>query len=142
MSANSRRLSGLLLIATCVTVSHAAENTEPSKPVSAEAGMRAYVDPATGELSGQPVTAEQKRAAESTDPAFRQDDEGLRIIYFEDGSSMMDLQGRFQQATVAEVQADGSLSTWCNDADHIELGKHRHGAGQQPVSAATDRDER
>ncbi len=142
MRAKSHPLLGLFLSAACVASSQAADNTEPSQSVAVEAGMRAYVDPATGELSGQPVTAEQQRAAEATDPALRQDDEGLRIVYFEDGSSMMDLQGRFQQATVAEVQADGSLGTWCSDADHIELGKHRHDSGSRAAPVAPARDDR
>ena len=113
---------------------------------AAAAGMRAYVDPATGKLVSQPVTAEQQRQATASDPAFGQDSSDLRVVQMPDGSTMMDLQGRFQQATVATKQADGSLSTYCKDADHLSLGKHRHQAAGAAADAqptpATTREER
>lgn len=115
-------------------------------PATAEAGMRAYVDPATGKLVSQPVTAEQQRQATASDPAFSQDSSDLRVVQMPDGSTMMDLQGRFQQATVADKQADGSLRTYCNDADHLALGKHHHDAASTAVDVqptpATTREER
>jgi len=102
---------------------------------AAAAGMRAYVDPATGKLVSQPVTAEQQRQATASDPAFSQDSSDLRVVQMPDGSTMMDLQGRFQQATVVAKQSDGSLSTYCNDADHLTLGTHRH----EPATSTVDR---
>ena len=110
---------------------------------AAAAGMRAYVDPATGKLVSQPVTAEQQRQATASDPAFGQDSSDLRVVQMPDGSTMMDLQGRFQQATVAAKQADGSLSTYCNDADHRSLGQHQHeAAGTAQPTPATTREQR
>ncbi|PIV34319.1 MAG: hypothetical protein COS34_04675 [Lysobacterales bacterium CG02_land_8_20_14_3_00_62_12] len=106
-----------------------------SGAATAQAGMRAYVDPATGKLVSQPVTAEQKRQATTVDPAFSQDSSDLRVVQMPDGSTMMDLQGRFQQATVVAKQSDGSLSTYCNDADHLTLGTHRH----EPATSTVDR---
>ena len=141
MRVQPQLLSGLFLAACCLATGHAEESPAPTS-TAAEVGMRAYVDPATGELSAEPVTAEQKRAAESADGLFRQDDQGLRIVYFEDGSSMMDLQGRFQQATVAEVQADGRLRTWCNDADHLALGPHQHDGGAEATTTVPTREQR
>ena len=111
----------------------------------AEAGLRVYVDPATGQIVSQPVTAEQQRAAAAADAAnasFNQSDEGLQIVYFADGSSMMDLQGRFQLATVATAQADGTVRTSCNDADHLKLGEHTHDPDAKPVVVNPIRDVR
>jgi hypothetical protein len=126
-------------------MSSAATEQEASQVQSAPtntAGLRAFVDPETGQLVSQPVTDAQKRAVEAVDPSFRQDDEGLQIVYFADGSSMMDLQGRFQQATVAEAKPDGSLRTYCNDADHLKLGKHTHDPETAPVTVNPAREER
>ena len=135
-------LFGALLSASAVTVVAADDTSRQAKPAQAESGLRAYVDPETGQLTSQPVTAEQKRASEAVDPTFRQDDEGLQIVYFEDGSSMMDLQGRFEQATVVEVQSDASLRTYCSDADHLRLGKHAHAPLATSPSAPSTREER
>jgi hypothetical protein len=124
-------LLALLMMGLLQSV-HADE--QKSETTAAAAGMRAYVDPATGKLVSQPVTAEQQRQATASEPAFSQDSSDLRVVQMPDGSTMMDLQGRFQQATVAAKQTDGSLRTYCNDADHLALGKHRHDA----TSAAVD----
>jgi hypothetical protein len=59
-----------------------------------------------------------------------------------DGSTMLDLQGRFQQATVATQQADGSLTTYCNDADHLALGQHSHAAKAGDPAPTNSREER
>ena len=53
----------------------------------------------------------------------------------------------FDQATVASVQSDGRLTTYCNDADHLALGKHRHEAKSDavltaPAAPANTREER
>lgn len=141
MNAYSKFVFGALLSVSLVSV-NAASSAEDTKPAQGQSGMRAFVDPSTGQLVSQPVTPEQQRAVEAVDPAFRQDDEGLQIVYFADGSSMMDLQGRFQQATVVEVQADKSLRTYCNDADHLKLGQHTHDKAAAPVTVNPVREER
>lgn len=119
------------LILGCVlgvtAVANAAEEpANKTPPVANESAMRVYVDPVTGELVSQPVTAEQRQAASAADETFSQDGTGLREVQMPDGSYMVDLQGRFQQATVVEAGAKGVLKTRCGDADHVELGTHDH----------------
>lgn len=132
---------------------HAGDQKSESAPAPAvtapqgEVGMRAYVDPQSGQLVSEPVTDEQRRQATEVDPAFSQDSSDLEVVHLPDGSTMMDLQGRFQQATVASVQSDGRLTTYCNDADHLALGKHSHEAKADavltaPAAPANTREER
>lgn len=144
MTMQSNVLFGALLAVSAVAFAAPAEeavkpqSAQSQQSVQSEQGMRVYVDPATGELVSQPTTEEGKRAAaaDAKSQAFRQDDEGLVVEHHADGSMSMDLQGRFQQATVAEVQADGSIRTYCSDADHMKLGHHSHDETAQPVSVA------
>lgn len=118
-----------LLLFTAAASAYAADE-KASQPTAtgstAEAGLRVYVDPQSGELVSQPVTPEQRRQSANTDAAFNQDASDLVPVKMPDGSTMVDLQGRFQQATVATVQPDGSIRTYCNDADHVAQGQHNH----------------
>jgi hypothetical protein len=141
MNARSKFVFGALLSVSVVSM-NAASAAEETKPAQGQSGMRAFVDPETGQLVSQPVTPEQQRAVEAVDPSFRQDSEGLQVIYFADGSSMANLEGRFQQATVVEVQADKSLRTYCSDADHLKMGQHTHDEAAAPVSVHPAREER
>ena len=144
-------LVGALLSASIITVAVAAEKQDvaPSSKAEAsaevvahaESGMRAYVDPETGALTSRPVTAEQRAKSHQADAGFREDTEDLQIVRRADGAIFMDLQGRFQQATVATVQSDDSIKTYCSDADHLKLGKHEHEAAA-PVTATSTRDVR
>jgi hypothetical protein len=134
---------GALLGASMITNAATEQEASSAQASPAQAsGLRAFIDPETGQLVSQPVTQAQKNAVEAVDPAFRQDDEGLQIVYFADGSSMMDLQGRFQLATVVETKPDGSLRTYCSDADHLKLGQHTHDPEAAPVTVNPVREER
>jgi hypothetical protein len=137
-------LLGASMMTNAATENAATEqNASPAQPSPVQAsGLRVFIDPETGQLVSQPITEAQKKAVEAVDPSFRQDDEGLQIVYFADGSSMMDLQGRFQQATVAEAQPDGSLRTYCDDADHLKHGNHTHDPDATPVTVNPTREER
>jgi hypothetical protein len=130
-------LLSVTLAGTAAADQGAAEKAQPEN-VQAEAGMRVYVDPETGQLTSTPVTPEQRAQAESSE-AFRQDDTGLRVVHMPDGSSMMDLQGRFEQATAAQVTAEGKLQTYCSDADHLKLGQHAHADAGAPVVDSNER---
>ena len=77
------------------------------------ASLRAHIDPETGEL------VQQHMAEEFADPdlanALSRSPEGLVEIYHPDGHVSVDLQGRFQSASVARINADGKLETGCAD---------------------------
>jgi hypothetical protein len=76
------------------------------------AGQDLQVDSQDGKR--QPLTPEEaKRLAVSLKDVLNQSTEGLAQVQHEDGSVSMDLQGRFQNVTVARVNKDGSITQSC-----------------------------
>jgi cytoskeletal protein RodZ len=100
--------------------------------VSAEAGMRIYRDPETGQIG--PPTAEGIAAA-STDPSTSEEMTGLRQVMLPDGSVMIDLQGRFQESMVVQLDSKGQRVMSCT-RDPQALMKHA------PVAKTPQREER
>jgi hypothetical protein len=80
---------------------------------AAAAGLVAFIDPATGGLTATPT--EEQRAAMRTALAALVNDsgEGLVEVRLPDGSVVMDLQGRFQEAVVVQVAPDGTRHMQC-----------------------------
>lgn len=63
-----------------------------------------------------PLTPEElQKLAEGIKPLVNQSTEGLVQVHHADGSVSMDLQGRFQNVTVAKKEADGTITTSCID---------------------------
>ena len=94
-----------------------------SAPPVAAAGLVAFIDPATGGLTATP-TEEQRAAMRTALAALVYDSgEGLVEVRLPDGSVVMDLQGRFQEAVVIQVKPDGT--------------QHRQCLGSVPDAAAT-----
>jgi hypothetical protein len=86
--------------------------TATAAPVAA-AGLVAYIDPATGGLTATP-TEEQRAAMRNALAALVNDSgEGLVEVRLPDGSVVMDLQGRFQEAVVVQVAPDGTRHMQC-----------------------------
>jgi hypothetical protein len=78
------------------------------------AGQDVQVDGQTGQI--KPLTPEEaQKLAAGLGEMINQSTEGLEQVQHEDGSVSMDLEGRFQNVTVARVNTDGSLSTSCVD---------------------------
>jgi len=90
----------------------AAQTPAEAAPVAA-AGLVAFIDPATGGLTTNPT--EEQRAAMRTALAALVNDsgEGLVEVRLPDGSVVMDLQGRFQEAVVVQVTPDGTRHMQC-----------------------------
>lgn len=108
---------------------------EPAPAAQATAGMRVYIDPATGKFSDKPVTEEQRRAAEAgvvSGPLAP-----MVETRHPDGTVQVDLNGHFEMANMAIVGADGKLMRVCDDAAHAAKGRHFH-----PVATAARREER
>lgn len=72
----------------------------------------------------------------ATDAALSQSSEGLVEVRMPDGSTMIDLQGRFQMTSQATVQADGRVKTDCDTDEAV----HAH-TSAAPVSS-TESNER
>ena len=77
-------------------------------------GQDVHVDTQTGEI--QPLTPEEAaKLAEGLKPMLNQSTDGLVQVQHPDGSVSVDLQGRFQDVTVARVNKDGTVSQSCVD---------------------------
>lgn len=78
------------------------------------AGQDVLVDSQTGQI--KPLTQEEARQlADGLKGMLNKSTEGLVEVQNGDGSVSMDLQGRFQNVTVARVNTDGTISQSCVD---------------------------
>ena len=78
------------------------------------AGQDVQVDGQTGKI--KPLTqAEAQQLAEGLKRRLNKSTEGLTEVHHADGSVSMDLQGRFQNVTVARENEDGTISQSCVD---------------------------
>lgn len=68
---------------------------------------------AQGQQQNQLTPEEAQRLAEAIKPLVNQSTEGLVQVHHADGSVSMDLQGRFQNVTVAKKEANGTISQSC-----------------------------
>ena len=84
------------------------------------AGMRAYLDPETGELVTGPLPAGALQLDAETENALRRDSEGLEFKHHADGSVSVDLQGRFQHASVARIDENGKIIVCSDNAANVE----------------------
>ena len=76
--------------------------------VAGAAGMKIFKDPDTGEI-GPPEAASVAVDNDGTS----QDMTGLSQVTLPDGSVMVDLQGRFQEAMVMQITPDGKRVVTC-----------------------------
>ena len=103
----------------CVAPQRAAESAAPAqKPaggfVTVEVGGKTLrVNPQT--LQQGPLTQEQSQAIADALKGNKST-EGLVEMQHADGSVEMDLQGRFQNVTIAKKNDDGSVSAACVDS--------------------------
>ncbi|GEM_PF-2964500 len=76
-------------------------------------GMQLHLDPQTGERTYS-AAAETTRTDEDTlKRALNRSDEGLKERVLEDGTRLVDLQGRFQNLFAARTDARGSVVLGC-----------------------------
>ena len=72
------------------------------------------INPQTGEI--KPLTQEEaQRLANDLAPMLDNATDGLTQVRHADGSVSMDLQGRFQNVTVARLNSDGTVDQSCVD---------------------------
>lgn len=94
-----------------------------------EAGMMAYIDPETGDLTTGPAPASEFELDADTQNALRHDDSGLEVKTRVDGSKVMNLQGRYQHVSVIHIDANG-VKTICTDNEKSA----EHNLNQAPAS--------
>jgi len=79
--------------------------------VAGQAGMRIFRDPVTGEIGPPPADA----GAHIESAVIPADDAGLRQVRLPDGSYMVDLQGRYEESMVMQIDANGNRVVRCVD---------------------------
>jgi hypothetical protein len=107
----------LLLIAAATTAllrNPGSETLVTAPPAPAEAGMMAYIDPETGELTTGPAPANALTLDAELQNALRRDDAGLDVVTRADGTKVLNLQGRYQHASVIHIGENGA-TTVCTD---------------------------
>jgi hypothetical protein len=78
------------------------------------AGQDVQVNSRTGQIKAL-TPEEARKLAAGLNQMVNQSTEGLVQVQHDDGSVSMDLEGRFQNVTVARVNKDGSVSQSCVD---------------------------
>jgi hypothetical protein len=112
----------------------AAYKTDAVDPVGA-AAMRVRLDPESGTLLLDTSPMATNKATD-LEAMLSRSDEGLVSEFLPNGTVRVDLQGRFQNASVAHIGADGRIHTNCTDQLH-EAQDHLtgtdHAASEAPV---------
>lgn len=93
-------------------VANKADKTDGNFVTVKVAGQDVQVDPQTGRMQELTPEETQKMAA-GLKQMVNQSTDGLVQVQHPDGSVSMDLEGRFQNVTVARVNKDGSVSQSC-----------------------------
>lgn len=97
-----------------------------------QAAMRATIDPETGELK----VSSSAHGAATLDPettnALRQDSDGLTEVRHANGAVSVNLQGRFQSASVARIGEDGKVTICTDNSDGASHAMHEHSTKQLP----------
>jgi hypothetical protein len=92
----------------------AAASTTPTFVTRRVGNQDISINPRTGEI--KPLTQEEaQRLANDLAPMLDNATDGLTQVRHADGSVSMDLEGRFQNVTVARVNSDGTVEQSCVD---------------------------
>jgi hypothetical protein len=121
---------GVIVAATAITVisrqkgrTTQAANREAAKTVATTTrtfltrrvgNQDIKIDPQTGDIKTL-TPDEAKKLAEGLAPMLDKSTDGLVQIQHTDGSVSMDLEGRFQNVTVARINQDGTVEQSCVD---------------------------
>ena len=108
-------LAALTLV--LATLPHASQLTPATPALSGQdsvgmSSMRAFIDPETGAISSLPAPALSGKALM---PQLSRSSEGLTPVTLPDGTVMVNLQGRFQNASIARIDVKGVLHTICTE---------------------------
>lgn len=116
-----------------------AEETEISSDKSLSPGLapgsaalRATINPETGGVEVSTIQLPMAMDAE-TQNALRRDDEGLVQVYHPNGAVSVNLEGRFQNVSVARIDRDGKLVICSENAEQID-GVLQKRPGNKPAT--------
>ncbi|MEO6119809.1 MAG: hypothetical protein ABIP12_03895 [Terriglobales bacterium] len=116
-------VGALLLLSTPVfaqraaTSDRAADEKAKQESVTAPTGAASgianiSVSAKTSQLR-EPTRDEVELLLEGMAPSLSTSTEGLELVRHDNGAISLDLQGRFQNITIAKIEADGSISQRC-----------------------------
>ena len=111
------RQKGEVRISTAPAQPAATSKHQPNFITVKVGGRDVQVDPQTGQIK-QLTPQEAQQLAEGLKKMLNRSSEGLVEVQESDGSVSTDLQGRFQNVTVARTNEDGSVTTSCVDNPH------------------------
>jgi hypothetical protein len=95
----------IALLALSVT---GCQSESETTTTSSAPGLKAYIDPVTGELTTPPPAAVQQQNLQYNTMDVKQE-EPVTLIPLENGGYRIPLNGRFMHELSATVQEDGSL---------------------------------
>jgi hypothetical protein len=84
----------------------------PADDSVGRAGLRAFIDPQTGQLR-EPTPQEAQSLSRTAGEAFARAVESLEAVVHSDGTISVDLKDLFMQDIVAVKNIDGSISVRC-----------------------------
>jgi hypothetical protein len=115
ISAVSRQLAAGKQSVQAENTAAASKDSNPKKYMTVKvAGQDVQVDPQTGKL--KPLSAQEAQdLAAGLKKMLNKSADGLTEVQHEDGSTSMDLNGRFRNVVVAREREDGTLSVSCVD---------------------------
>lgn len=103
----------LLLAATTMAAAQNSAKTEADQYTNVPfAGQSVAVDRQTGKLR-PPTPAEARRLGMALKKYLNRSSQGLTVRTHPNGAQSVDLQGRFQNVSLAKVDSDGSASEKC-----------------------------
>ncbi len=98
----------------------------PAPGAPGRAGMHVAIEPESGELTV--ASPEQRKSTDhELEESLSRSADGLYEEFLPDGTVKVNLQGRFQSASVAVIGADGTLHTTCVE-NHDGAQNVLHGA--------------
>jgi hypothetical protein len=103
----------VLLAAIPARAQTAATDVSTAEAASADdSGQKAAIDPATGRLRA--LTPDEARALiDSVARSVSQSGDGLTLLYHSNGAISIDLENRFESASLVRMESDGSLTVQC-----------------------------
>jgi hypothetical protein len=133
---------GPIAAETTVVETTAVRETLPTSSVDSSpapvpaAGVRAFIDPATGKLTANPTRAQlERRALQARSSISSRSVVGLRAFELARGGRGLNLQGRFQTSLRVERGKDGNFYQTCGDPTHDgEPHSHAHATAREAAS--------
>lgn len=113
-------LADVFMSPSAITGTHTTATSVAAESAPGTASLRAFIDPETGELAMGMVPAGEEALDADTQNALRRDTEGLEQVRHADGSVSMDLQGRFQNVSIARKNPDGTVTVCADNAEAVQ----------------------